>query len=79
MLVTVEDAVLADVPGLAMIAAQLIVWLETIADPERSMVHGDTWSPNMMINNALRLSFIRGRRQSDLQGDHCVAAPACIR
>ena len=69
--VAVEDEVLAaDVPGLAIIAAQLIARLESMPDPERCVVHGDIWPPNIMMNDALQVTGLIDFSFTTRVGDH---------
>ena len=67
----VEDEVLAaDVPGLAAIAAQLIARLEAMPNPEKCVVHGDIWPPNVMMNEALRVTGLIDFSFTTRVGDH---------
>ena len=67
----VEDEVLAaDVPGLAAIAAQLSARLEALPDPEKCVVHGDIWPPNVMMNDTLRVTGLIDFSFTTRVGDH---------
>lgn len=66
-----EDEILAaDVPGLDAIAARLIARLEAIADPAKCVVHGDIWPPNVMMNDALRVTGLIDFSFTTRIGDH---------
>lgn len=53
----VDDAVLArDVPNLTAIAARARAQLLALPDPEKCVVHGDIWPPNVMMDEDLRVT-----------------------
>lgn len=51
-----DEALVADVPGLAGIVARLRTQLLALPDPEKRIVHGDIWPPNVMMDDALRVT-----------------------
>ena len=66
-----KDAVLAaDVPGLDTIAARFIARLESIPNPEKCVVHGDIWPPNVMMNDALQVTGLIDFSMTTRVGDH---------
>lgn len=77
--VAAEDKVLeAAVPGLAGIAKRFIARLEAIPDPERCIVHGDIWPPNVMMNDALQVTGLIDFSYTTRVGDHVMdLAGAC--
>ena len=71
MRVASKDAVLAaDVPGLDTIAARFIARLESIPNPEKCVVHGDIWPPNVMMNDALQVTGLIDFSMTTRVGDH---------
>lgn len=53
----VQNAALArDVAGLDDIAADLRVRLEALPDPDKCVVHGDIWPPNVMLDDDLQVT-----------------------
>lgn len=53
----VQNAALArDVAGLDAIAATLRAALAALPDPDRCVVHGDIWPPNVMLDDDLRVT-----------------------
>lgn len=65
-----DKALAADVPGLDAIAARLIARLESIPDPEKSVVHGDIWPPNVMMNDTLQVTGLIDFSFTTRVGDH---------
>jgi aminoglycoside phosphotransferase (APT) family kinase protein len=52
-----DDAVLArDVPGLDGIVARVRARLLALPDPEKCVVHGDIWPPNVMMNEDMAVT-----------------------
>ena len=74
-----EDKVLAAaVPGLAQIARRFIARLEAIPEPERCIVHGDIWPPNVMMNDDLQVTGLIDFSFTTRIGDHFMdLAGAC--
>ena len=65
-----DEALAADVPGLAGIAARLAVRLNALPDPEPCVVHGDIWPPNVMMNDALQVTGLIDFSFTTRIGDH---------
>lgn len=77
--VAADDAVLAAaVPGLAGIVERFIARLAAIPDPDRCIVHGDIWPPNVMTSDALRVTGLIDFSFTTRIGDHLMdLAGAC--
>lgn len=65
-----DEALAADVPGLAGIAARLAARLDALPDPEPCVVHGDIWPPNVMMNDALKVTGLIDFSFTTRIGDH---------
>ena len=73
-----DDALAAAVPGLAGIVERFIARLEAIPDPAGCIVHGDIWPPNVMMNDALRVTGLIDFSFTTRIGDHVMdLAGAC--
>lgn len=74
-----EDEVLAAaVPGLDGIARRFIARLEAIPEPEKCIVHGDIWPPNVMMSNDLQVTGLIDFSFTTRIGDHFMdLAGAC--
>lgn len=74
-----EDEVLAAaVPGLAGIARRFIARLESIPEPERCIIHGDIYPPNVMMNDDLQVTGLIDFSFTTRIGDHVMdLAGAC--
>ena len=74
-----EDEVLAvAVPGLDGIARRFIARLEAIPEPERCIVHGNIWPPNVMMNDDLQVTGLIDFSFTTRIGDHFMdLAGAC--
>jgi aminoglycoside phosphotransferase (APT) family kinase protein len=73
-----DDALAAAVPGLAGIVERFNARLEAIPDPQRCIVHGDIWPPNVMMNDALQVTGLIDFSFTTRIGDHIMdLAGAC--
>ncbi len=51
-----DEVLVREVPGCAAIAARLKAQLLALPDPEKRIVHGDIWPPNVMMDEDLRVT-----------------------
>lgn len=65
-----DDVLAADIPGFAGIVERFITRLASIPDPAKCIVHGDIYPPNVMMNDALRVTGLIDFSFTTRIGDH---------